>query len=247
MRTVTESFPTGALVHEVEALQRVYARLQEFLDAAGPDDMARSVPGTAWDVRGLLGHLVVSIDGFASLLRQGQPDWDKNIPGDDVAAALRQSIHMALAQWRRPGADKIPSRMVPGIRLIDVALADAVAHTWDLATALDGDVGLDDDVVHLAYQRWARGVADPHSKYRLLAPDVSMSDGATVLDRFLGLLGRTRPGHTDQAGAAPVDERRHEPSAPGGGHGAASDGRAQLQWPARAEGGQHHQRDADEQ
>lgn len=192
-------------MHEIEALQRVYARVQELVDAVGPEDMGRSVPGTAWDVRGLLGHLVVSIDGFASLLRHGQPDWDKDVPDDDVAAAVRESLHMALAQWRRPGADVIPSQMIPGIRLIDVALADAVAHTWDLAVALDRDLSLDDDVVRLAYQRWAQGAADPNSKYRLLTPDLSMSDGATLLDRLLGLLGRARHRHTSRAPRADPD------------------------------------------
>lgn len=235
-------------MNEVEALRRVYARLRELVDAVGPGDMGRSVPGTAWDVRGLLGHLVVSIGGFASLLRQGQPAWD-NVRGDHAAAAVRKAMRSALAQWRRPGAVDIPSQMIPGMRVVDVALADAVAHTWDLAAALDQEHGLDDDVVGLAYRRWATGISDPRCRYMLLGPDVTMFDGAPVLDRLLALLGRTRPAHAGEAaGAGPAAQRgtNRQASHPGD-DGATSVGGAGLQRPARAEGDQHHQRDAHEQ
>jgi uncharacterized protein (TIGR03086 family) len=128
---------------------------------------------------------------LADLLRGEQPNWDKDTLGDDPAAALRKTVQAALAQWRRPGAVDTPSQMVPGMRVVDFALADAVAHTWDLATALGRDPGLDEDAVRLAYDRWAHGAAETGRQFGAFGPAVSIPDDAPVLDRYLGLLGRT--------------------------------------------------------
>ncbi|MGH3936044.1 MAG: TIGR03086 family metal-binding protein [Pseudonocardiaceae bacterium] len=176
---------------EIEALQSTYARMQVLVDGLEPADLTRPSPCSEWNVHALLAHLVAATDGFAALLRGEKPDWAKDALGDDPATTLRQSVREALVQWRRPGAADAPSPMMPGMRMIDMALADAVAHTWDLATALGRDPMLDEDAVRLAYDRWAHGAADTGRQFGAFGPEISVPDDARLLDRFVGLLGRT--------------------------------------------------------
>lgn len=63
---------------------------------------------------------------MAVQLRGVTPNWQKDTLGDDPAAELRQSLQNALTEWRRPGAVQTASPMVPGMRIIDLAPADAV-------------------------------------------------------------------------------------------------------------------------
>lgn len=178
-------------MNEVDALQSTYARAQQLVDGLEPMDMARPTPCSEWNVRALLAHFVAAIDGLAGLLRGEKPDWEKDALGADPAATLRQSVLEALAQWRHPRAVDTPSPMVPGMRVVDLALADAVAHTWDLATALGRDPELNEDAVRLAYDRWAHGAADAGRQFGAFGPEVRVPDDAPLLDRFVGLLGRT--------------------------------------------------------
>lgn len=178
-------------MNEVEALLSTYARVLALVDGLKPADLTRPSPCSEWNVRALLAHLVAAIDGLAGQLRGEKPDWAKDALGDDPVATLRRSVQEALVQWRRPGAADTPSPMMPGMRIIDLALADAVAHTWDLATALGRDPMLDEDAVRLAYDRWAHGAADTGRQFGAFGPEISVPDDARLLDRFVGLLGRT--------------------------------------------------------
>jgi len=112
-------------VQELEALRSAYQRAQ-LVDEVEPGDLTRPTPCSDWDVRGLVAHSVAGADGLAVQLRGVTPDWQKDTLGDDPAAELRQSLQNALTEWRRPGAVETASPMVPGMRIIDFAPADAV-------------------------------------------------------------------------------------------------------------------------
>jgi hypothetical protein len=85
---------------------------------------------------------------------------------------------------------------IPAGQLQALWISDAVIHSWDLATAIGVDPGLDDQVVELAYgycASMARGEGPYGGLYVngwFALPPTQLLGGATVLDRLIHLAGR---------------------------------------------------------
>ena len=188
-------------MYEFAVLQTAYDRTTASVEALTSEDLHRPTPCAEWDVRALVAHIVAGTDGLVAVLRGEEPDWGKDSLGDDPLAVLRQARDEALAAWSEPGAVETPSRQMPGMRVVDFAMADAVAHSWDLAAALGRPFDLPEAHAQLVFDRW-EDVADTGRQYGVFGPRVEVPDDAPVLVRLLGLFGRD-PGFVG-AGAAPV-------------------------------------------
>lgn len=175
---------------ELEALQAAYARTVALVEGLAPDDLRRPTPCSDWDVRALLVHVVAAHDGLVAVLHGDDADWGKDALGDDPAGAVRRSLGQALSAWSETGALERPSEQMPGMRVVDFALADAVVHCWDLATALGQDPGLDPEHVQLVRERWEGGPADTGRTYDVFGPEVPVADDAPPADRLAAMLGR---------------------------------------------------------
>jgi uncharacterized protein (TIGR03086 family) len=193
---------------EMQVLTTAYDRTAALTGTLTADDLRRPTPCSDWDVRALLGHVVAGTDGLVAMLRAEAPDFGKDDLGDDPAARVRRSRDEALAAWSEPGAVDTPSQQMPGMRVVDFAMADAVVHCWDLAAALGQPCGLDDEVVRPVWERWSGDAADTGRQYSAFGPAVEVPAAAPLLDRLVGLLGR------DPAAAAP--DNSHDGSAPRG-------------------------------
>jgi uncharacterized protein (TIGR03086 family) len=81
---------------------------------------------------------------------------------------------------------------MPRSELLVQLVADLVVHSWDLATAIGVDPGLDEQLVELAYEFYApRMLKEAVYAYGWFRPPAKpLPDGAAPLDRLIHLVGR---------------------------------------------------------
>src|SRR5580658_1879412 len=94
------------------------------------------------------------------------------------------------ARWSEPCTT--PFGDMPGRQLLVQLVADCVVHSWDLATAIGVDPGLDEQLIELSYEFYLPLMQkDAVYAYGWFKPPAStLPEGATALERLLHLLGR---------------------------------------------------------
>jgi uncharacterized protein (TIGR03086 family) len=111
--------------------------------------------------------------------------------GDDPVAACESAVRSIRAAFAQPGAlERTVHHTIgdmPGRQLLVQLVADCVVHSWDLATAIGVDPGLDEQlIVYLPLMQ-----KDAVYAYGWFKPPASpLPEGATALERLLHLLGR---------------------------------------------------------
>ncbi len=173
----------------IDALQASYDTARPVVGAVTPADLAKPTPCPEWNVEALLTHFINAIAMFPAILAGEKPDIVSGLSGD-TATAFDGAVRTNLAAWRAPGAAQHETTLLPGMRLIDLNLCDAVVHTWDLAQAIGAEPRFDPDAVAYVYDRWRTAPLDVSREYKAFGPEVAVDGNAPALDRLLGLLGR---------------------------------------------------------
>ena len=183
---------------DFEQQTRLVARI-----AGGVDDkqLEDPTPCPELAVRNLLGHL----EGLATAFRDaGRKDFGPTTDTDpgtavpDVGPDWRGTLPLRLAElaeaWRSPEAWQGDTRAggfdLPGAVAGQVAMNELVLHGWDLARATGQPYAPDDASLSVAY---AMVAATPEGPERegLFGPIVPVPEDAPLLDRVLGLSGRS--------------------------------------------------------
>jgi uncharacterized protein (TIGR03086 family) len=169
------------------------------IGAIPADSWLVSTPCSAWDVRGLVNHLV-SGNLWAAQLGAGRTieevgdRLDGDLLGTDPVAAYAASARAAAAVFHRPGAldgpcavsyGPVAGSVYAGHRFIDVLI-----HGWDLATATGQDAALDDDLVQACRQA-AEPQIDVLRASGAFAQSVPMPPDSSQQARLLAMLGRS--------------------------------------------------------
>jgi uncharacterized protein (TIGR03086 family) len=187
----------------LDALDAVGERNVQLVRQVGPDQWDGATPCTEWDVRTLVGHLITGrhvYRGFLEgvpvadlrlmLLRQGET------AGDNPVVACESAVRSIRAAFAQPGAlDRTVHHTIgdmPGRQLLIQLVADCVVHSWDLATAIGVDPGLDEGLIELSYEFYVPLMQqDAVYAYGWFKPPASpLPEGATTLERLLRLVGR---------------------------------------------------------
>lgn len=81
---------------------------------------------------------------------------------------------------------------IPGSRLLTQLIDDSVVHSWDLATAIGVDPGLDEQLVETVYEYYAPRAQNGflYATGYFAAPTRPLPKGATPVERLLHLVGR---------------------------------------------------------
>jgi uncharacterized protein (TIGR03086 family) len=116
------------------------------------------------------------------------PDWRERLP--------RQLAELAEA-WRHPGAwegtANVAGAELPSMVMGAVAADEVLVHGWDLAVATgqdyEADPALADTVLHQVTMLNQPGMEEVRNGQ--FGPVVPVPDDAPVLDRILGLTGRS--------------------------------------------------------
>lgn len=181
-------------------------RLAGLVENLPPEALDRPTPCEQYSVAALLDHLHGSVLAFrAAAVKSPLPggpsgdpahlvaDWQTRIPNDARALAEDWSNPAAWEGMTAAGGVDLPGE-VAGI----VGLDELLIHGWDLAKATGQPAGYDgpglDEVLRLVTEFRAGGIEG------LFGPEVPIPDGASVLDRILGVAGRD-PGWQPPVGS----------------------------------------------
>jgi uncharacterized protein (TIGR03086 family) len=187
----------------LDALDAIGKRNVELVAQVRPEQWDDPTPCTEWNVRTLAGHLIAGRYVYRGLLegvpvaelrpmlqRQGEA------VGDDPIAACEQAVQSIHEAFTEPGAlERTVHHTIgdmPGSQLLVQLVADCAVHSWDLATAIGADPGLDEQLVQLAGEFYAAMTQlDAVYAYGWFKPPAQpLPEGATPLERLIHLVGR---------------------------------------------------------
>jgi uncharacterized protein (TIGR03086 family) len=182
-------------------LDRHAAALEEFgrrVHAVRPDQWSDPTPDTDWDVRDLVGHLVVEQLWVPVLLDGREPaeigdQFEGDHLGDNPVGAWDRACAGARDAFAAPGALDRPVRLsygeTPAVDYLEQMIADLVVHAWDLARGIGADDRLDPGLVAAVYERTAPH-ADRLAATGLFAPALPGPANPDDQTRLLALYGR---------------------------------------------------------
>jgi uncharacterized protein (TIGR03086 family) len=187
----------------MDALDAVGERNVQLVRQVGSGQWDGATPCTEWDVRSLVGHLITGRHVYRGFL-EGVPVAELRLmlqrqgeaAGDDPVAACESAVRSIRAAFAQPGAlERTVHHTIgdmPGRQLLVQLVADCVVHSWDLATAIGVDPGLDEQLIELSREFCVPLMQnDAVYAYGWFKPPASpLPAGATALERLLHLLGR---------------------------------------------------------
>lgn len=160
--------------------------------AATADTWDAASPCEEWNARDIVTHIVAGHRGVISAVRGDEPP-DPEPGGDPTTAweAARRAMDeiagdpAALAEEMDGPTGKMPVGDVIG-RFVTM---DLLVHTWDLARAVGGDEGLDQDAVRRAYDA-LKPMDAMIRRPQVFGPKRQPPPGADLQTEFLCFLGR---------------------------------------------------------
>jgi uncharacterized protein (TIGR03086 family) len=167
------------------------------------EQWSNPTPCTEWNVRTLVGHLIAGRHGYCALLKGAPAAEFRSVmaqQGEAAAAdpitACESAVRSVRAAFAEPGAQERTVRHrigdIPGSMLMALLIGDSVVHSWDLATAIGVDPGLDEHLIEFAYGTYAP-IGQSGAIYAngwFAVPATPLPDSATTMERLLHLTGR---------------------------------------------------------
>ncbi|PRY38078.1 TIGR03086 family metal-binding protein [Umezawaea tangerina] len=161
----------------------------------GVRELDAPTPCAEFDVRALVEHMLTWGPALAGAGRkEGVPPREGVRVGDDWTAELEAVLDDLVVAWGDDGAwqgtthmggpTEMPADLVGGMVLVEV-----LVHGWDLARASGQHPEWDDDVLEFALGEVAK-TADQGRAMGVYGAEVVVPDGASTVDRVLGLTGR---------------------------------------------------------
>ena len=158
-------------------------------------------PCPEWDVRGLLGHLVATVDRARVIGEGGDPNvMPRVVAGvvdDGWVDALPAAQDKAAAVWaddaRLDAPVTVPWGQVPGRAALFGYLREALVHGWDLAVATGQDVEADPATAAAVLAETRRVLpAAPRGGPIPFAPPVQPQPGAGPTEQLANWCGHSR-------------------------------------------------------
>jgi uncharacterized protein (TIGR03086 family) len=186
-------------VELLELFQRAQAQFTDRVDAVAPDQWEdESLPG--WTVADLVAHLVNEslwvpplLAGEPYDLIEGRfPEGTDDLLGDDPFTGWETAADGALSAFAQDDAlvrtVHLSRGPTPSTEYIFEMTADLTVHSWDLASATDGDTELDGELVTAALVYAERLPED--GVPGLFDPPLDVSASAPPQTRLLARYGR---------------------------------------------------------
>ena len=183
-------------------LQPATDRLSALVREVRETDLARDTPCQI-----PVSRLVAHIDGLALAFRVAAEDPDAPLlgmapaVGRDVlepgwAQRISERLDTLSGVWNRTDQDDAMTRVggvdLPRSVAVRVALQELVLHGWDLAMATGQPYDVDAECLAIVHEMVAATAAgDAADRDGLFGPVVVVPDDASLLDRTVGLAGRS--------------------------------------------------------
>jgi len=195
--TAPQDIPTG---DPRVAYAQITSKMTELLDQIGSDDLANATPCPEFSVKELAEHIVMVQRRVAAM---GNGESFTTIDAESVDAGwaddFRTASHQVMTAWT-DGAKlghmfTVPWGEVIGAELIGTYTGELAVHAWDLATALDAELTINDElldpIVEGAKALPAEGREHPDVPF---GPVVDPGADAPALLRLAGWMGRQVQG-----------------------------------------------------
>lgn len=158
------------------------------------DAWSNPSPCEGWTAADVVAHNVGMNHMIAGFTRgDGAPHAD-HVASDDPAGSWAASLGELLAALDTEGALQrvamTPWGELPVEKFLGFVWVDPLIHTWDLAVAVGQEPALDGDLVEQGAARLERAGDSLVGPGRFQAA-VAVGDGASTLERFISLSGRT--------------------------------------------------------
>ena len=176
----------------------------DVVNEVNPDRLGLPTPCAEWDLGQLIAHMVGQNSGFAAAARGERNGVDAFAPipvPDDPAGRHAAGAARLAEAFAAPGFEQrelwLPEirggGFYPAQTAVGFHLVDSVAHGWDVARSLGLPVSFDDEVLEAALII-SLAIPDGPAREQPGAPfrrTVGVGAGADLLERVLGLLGRS--------------------------------------------------------
>lgn len=177
----------------IQDVQGVLDDARAMVNGLTVEDLSRPTPCEEWSVQNLLEHMTQVCQNFAAAL--GAEQQPGTGAATDARATYVQAVDALSRAMHAPGAlDKtvnLPFGQMPAERGLNIALADQMIHTWDLAKALGKPFSMDERLaagtlqgLHHLVTPDRRGPGGP------FAAEVPCAADAPVQDRLVAFSGR---------------------------------------------------------
>lgn len=183
----------------MDAMQRldgvIIPGLQRLFEGTGADQLDARTPCDEWQVRDLMGHLVGGGHMFAAAFAGAPMDMSGGgdplggDPGGAFAAAAGAFSTAAGAPGAMERTVTLPFGDMPAPVVIELAGADLLVHSWDLASATGQPFEPPTEVVEAA-ETFLRGFLQPSLRGAMFAAEVAVPADAPPLARLVGFTGR---------------------------------------------------------
>lgn len=184
-----------------QLINNALATSLEVVENIKPDQLDAPTPCAEFDVRKLVNHLLFwgpSLEGAARKQLVPPPaaaEADVDLTTGDWVSALTTRLRATASAWSAPeawtgvtvlgGPNEMPAEMIGGM-----VLGEAVVHTWDLARATGQAATWDDEVLEFVHADLVR-TASMGREMGIYGPEVPVPADAPLIDRIVGLTGRT--------------------------------------------------------
>lgn len=179
----------------IEVHNRALDQTQMLVDGVETSQMTRPTPCREWDVRALLGHMVVGNRSYTDIARcrQRRPTPGEDVLGNDPTLAYRQSAEDVKQAWRDPLLldQTLPSHLgrMSGRTFLGIHLVETVVHGWDLAMATGQQTRFDPDIVQAAMEI-SRDVLAELPRGTWFDPQLEVGDDCSAIECLAAFLGR---------------------------------------------------------
>jgi uncharacterized protein (TIGR03086 family) len=192
----------AAAVDAMDALDASAQRVVELVGQVRPEQWNDPTPCTEWNVTTLVGHLIAGMQGYCELLN-GAPaaklrsmlEHQSEAVGTDPVTTCESAVRSVRAAFAEPGALERTVHHtydIPGSQLLAFRIADNVIHSWDLATAIGADPGLDEQLAEFVYRLLAPRAQSGalYATGYISAPTRPLPEDAPPLEELIHLVGR---------------------------------------------------------
>ncbi len=179
-------------------------KLDDFIAAVKTfDAVCRQVPPDAWDndspcagwtARDVLAHQCGVLDALAHIAHTGEMIRPKMPePPDDPLTCWEQTKEAVLTALGQPGVmdreDKYWFGPMDMATFVSYVQWDPLTHAWDIGTATGVEPNLPSELCEISYEL-VSGMAEAARKRRLIGDPVEAPADASIVDRYLALVGR---------------------------------------------------------
>jgi uncharacterized protein (TIGR03086 family) len=177
------------------------AWVRTLADAVPADRLTDPTPCPEWDVRGMLGHLVATVDRARVIGEGGDPGSVPrvvvDVPDDGWPDALAAAEDKMSAVWADAAVldtvVTVPWGRVPGRGAVWGYLREALVHGWDLAVATGQDPEADPATAEAALAETRRVMpAEPRGGPIPFSAPVAPRPGAGPTEQLANWCGHTR-------------------------------------------------------